>query len=122
MNGNNNEVDELPRFRCTLNKPGLPPERIFYRLSLTVTYDTADNFHPRWRSHKSRRRMTHEKKSLHVLRVPPLQYCPVPTQPQPVPRVFRRSLSLSLERSSCPLTHHVYKNGTGTMKPGDNPM
>ncbi|KAG6235575.1 hypothetical protein E4U24_008132 [Claviceps purpurea] len=29
---------------------------------------------------------TSEKKSLHVLRVPPLQYCPVPTQPQPVPR------------------------------------
>ncbi|KAG6282547.1 hypothetical protein E4U09_000593 [Claviceps aff. purpurea] len=29
---------------------------------------------------------TYEKKSLHVLRVPPLQYCPVPTQPQPVPR------------------------------------
>ncbi|KAG6133397.1 hypothetical protein E4U38_002839 [Claviceps purpurea] len=29
---------------------------------------------------------TSEKKSLHVFRVPPLQYCPVPTQPQPVPR------------------------------------
>ncbi|KAG5985748.1 hypothetical protein E4U52_000998 [Claviceps spartinae] len=29
---------------------------------------------------------TYEEKSLHVLRVPPLQYCPVPTQPQPVPR------------------------------------
>ncbi|KAG6039900.1 hypothetical protein E4U39_007443 [Claviceps sp. Clav50 group G5] len=29
---------------------------------------------------------TYEKKSLHVLRVPPLRYCPVPTQPQPVPR------------------------------------
>ncbi|KAG6020787.1 hypothetical protein E4U19_006155 [Claviceps sp. Clav32 group G5] len=29
---------------------------------------------------------TSEKKSLHVLRVPPLQYCPVPTQPQPVPQ------------------------------------
>ncbi|KAG6288431.1 hypothetical protein E4U09_005574 [Claviceps aff. purpurea] len=35
---------------------------------------------------ESRIPSTSEKKSLHVLRVPPLQYCPVPTQPQPVPQ------------------------------------
>ncbi|KAG6091744.1 hypothetical protein E4U14_001081, partial [Claviceps sp. LM454 group G7] len=45
--------------------------------------------HPRqlpFKATESRIPSTYEKKSLHVLRVPPLQYCPVPTQPQPVPR------------------------------------